>query len=1071
MRKIVSLLTMLMLLTAFAFAQNRTITGTVTDEKGDAVPGASVKIKNSRVGVATSSDGTFRIQAKTGDVLVVTGIGLEPTEVTVGSSNTANVSTKRLFTGETEVVVTGAYGTKSTLKQATTNTQVVTSEQLNVIRQTNINNALAGKVSGMQVRSQSSAKLGNAGTGGIRLRGESGFGGGVGVLYVVDGTILPNELDINMDEVEDVTVLQGPAAAALFGPQGAAGAIVMTLKKGKKNKRGVGVDVNLGAQFDKAYILPNYQNSYAGGNTADMIRYTYRPGDPVSWQALDGKYYADYSDDASWGPRMVGQEYIPWYSWYDGHRYSGTTASLVPQPDNARDFFNTGVILNNSVAVSGGSDKSNYRLSFGNIDVKGLIPTSTLKKNTFSFNGNMDITDKLTVYLNFNYVTQNLNGEFDDQYSNQTTGSFNQWMHRNLDMSILRELKDLRTPTGIAASWNHLNPTAYNPSNEKPFYAGNYWYNFYTWFDLVKQVSNTDRYYGYVSLDYKINKHLSVRGNYRKQSNLTWGESKYSSDLFASATQTTGNCAECFGYYGTGTSNSNVTNMELLTTYQNKFNNFTVKGILGTDIYRSIQKSNGANTNQGLSVPNLYTIQNSKNPFSVSNGRSDFRYSALFFNGEFGFKNYLNLSTTIRQDWFSSNPPGASFVVSKSAGLSFIFSEILKWTPLSFGKLRASWGEIPGRVGTYTYPGSLYSIGANQWNGNPLMSANNSLTDPGITGYTTTQKEIGIDLKFLKNRIGASFTYWNGDDKDFVTNLTINGASGFTGLVTNAGLITKRGYNVQLTGRPVWNKDFKVEVTANLGILDDNKVVEIAEGIERTTAIDGRWGTTGPYMLHQVGQQWGQMYGNGIKRINGQPILNSSGGYVNDPNTFFGGVLPKYTGGGQLQVQYKSFTLSANMNYQVGGKFFSLSEMWGSFSGLTARTATINDKGNPIRDAVADGGGVHVFGVDATGKAVDYYVEAQDHFHNLYNNRTFDPYIYDLTFVKLSEVSLGYQLPVAKWGINWLQNATLSLVARNPLLIYAKTDSFDPSEIANVSGESGNLPGTRGFGFNLKIGF
>lgn len=1070
MRKFASLFTMLMLFTALAFGQNRTITGTVTDESGAPVAGASVQIKNTRTGVATGNDGTFRIQAKTGDVLVITGVGLEPTEVTIGSGSSVTAQVKRLVVTDTEVVVTSAYGIKSTLKAASTNTQVVTAEQLNTIRQTNLNNALAGKVSGMQVRAQSTAKLGNAGTGSIRLRGESGFGGGQGVIYVVDGTILPNPLDINMDDIEDVTVLQGPAAAAIFGPQGAGGAIVMTLKKAKRNQKGLGVEVNMGVQFDRVYILPNYQNSYAGGNTADMIKYTWQPGHPELWKKLDGKYFHDYSDDASWGPRMVGQEYIPWYSWYDNHRYAGTTAALNPQPNNARDYYNTGIFLNNTVSVNSAGEKHSMRMSFGNVDVKGLIPTTTLKKNTFSFVGSLDIMKNLTASLNFNYVTQKLNGEFDDQYSNQTTGSFNQWFHRNLDMDILRELKDLRTPSGIWASWNHLNPAAYNPDNEKPFYAGNYWYNFFKWFDLVKQISNTDRYYGDLSLSYKINNNLKVTGVYRKVANFVWSEAKYYSDLQASATQTTGNCAECFGYYGTNTSNSNVTNMNLLIDYNQKFGDFNVKSTIGTDIYRSIQKSNGANTVQGLNVPNLFTIANSKNPATISNGRSDFRYSALFIQGGVGFRNFLNLDFTLRQDWASSNPPAKPFVVSKSAGISFIFSELLKWEPLSFGKIRASWGEIPGFVGTFDYPGSLYSISQNQWNGNLLMQTNNTLTDPNIKGYTTQQKEIGIDLKFLRNRVGASFTYWNGDDRDFVTNLTLTGATGYTGLRTNAGLITKRGYNIQASGRPVWSRDIKVELNANWGVLAENKVVEIAEGITQTAAIDGRWGTTGPYLLHQVGKDWGQIYGNGMKRINGQPVLNSSGFFVNDPNVSYGSALPKHTGGAQLSVQFKGIILNANADFQVGGKFFSLSDQWGSFSGLTARTATVNDKGNPIRDKVADGGGVHVFGVDNDGKPVDYYVEAQDYFHNLYNNRAFDPYVYDLTFVKLREVSLGYELPVRKWGINWMNTAVISVVARNPWLIYAKTADFDPSEIANLSGESGNMPGTRSLGVNLKIG-
>jgi TonB-linked SusC/RagA family outer membrane protein len=1061
---------MLMLFSVLAFGQGRTITGTVVDESGSPIPGATVQLKGTRAGSAADNNGAFRIVAKTGDVLVISGAGLEPTQYTVGADNTVKITVKRVVAASAEVVVSSGYGIKKSLRNVSSNAQVVTSEQLNTIRQTNLNNALAGKVSGIQVRSQSTAKLGS--TGSIRLRGETGFGGGGSIIYVVDGTILPNPNDINLDDIEDVTVLQGPAAAAIFGPQGAGGAIVMTLKKAKKGAKGIGVDVNLGAQFDKVYVLPNYQNSYAGGGVGDLMKYTWKAGDPESWKRLDGKYYHDYSDDASWGPRMVGQEYIPWYSWYDGHKYSGTTAKLLPQPNNARDYYNQGINLNNSVSFSKATDNTSIRMSFGNVDVKGLIPTTTLKKNTFSLVSSVDITNRLTASLNFNYVTQIVNGEFDDQYSNQTTGSFNQWFHRDLDMNIIRELKDLRTPSGIWASWNHNNPTSYDPSNTKDFYAGNYWYNFYKWFDLVKPLSQTDRYYGDISLNYKVNENLRIRATYRKQNNFVWGETKFSTDLLESGTQTTGNCPECKGYYGTSTSNSNRTNMELRASYTKKIKNFNVAADFGTDILRSLGKGNSANTVNGFNVPNLYTIGNSKDQPSVGNSRSDYRYSALFVTGNVTYKNYLTADFTVRQDWMSDLPPAKSFIVSKSAGLSFIFSDLLKWKPLSFGKFRATMGEIPTGIGAYTYPGFAYGVGSVQWNGNFLMSTPDQLVDPNIHGSVTRQKELGIDLRFFKNRVGASATYWNGDDKDFPTSIPINGASGYSSLYTNAGLITKRGYNFQLMGRPIWGKQLKWEINATWGVLAKNTVKEIAPGTVKTTAIDARWGTTGPYMVHAVGKEWGQLFGNGIKRdANGTPILSAAGFFQNDPNVYFGGVLPKHTGGVQTSVDYKGFILSANADWQIGGKFFSLSDMWGTFSGLTARTATVNDKGNPIRDWVADGGGVHVFGVDASGNKVDKYVEAQDYFHNLYNNKTFDPFVYDLTFVKLRELSLGYTLPVQKWGFKWAQKAVLSVVARNPILIYAKTADFDPSEIANISGESGNMPGTRGWGVNLKLGF
>jgi hypothetical protein len=195
--------------------------------------------------------------------------------------------------------------------------------------------------------------------------------------------------------------------------------------------------------------------------------------------------------------------------------------------------------------------------------------------------------------------------------------------------------------------------------------------------------------------------------------------------------------------------------------------------------------------------------------------------------------------------------------------------------------------------------------------------------------------------------------------------------------------------------------------------------------------------------------------------------------YVKSENVKFGSVLPQYTGGVQNTFTYKNFVLNVNIDFQYGGKFFSLSDMWGSFSGLTARTAVLNDKGNPIRDAVADGGGIHMVGVDANKNSVDMYVEAQDYFHTMVTNNVFDEFIYDLTFVKLRELSLGYRLPVQKWGFTnkWLQNATLSVVSRNPWLIYRSTKDFDPSEISSVFGENGQYPGTRSLGVNLKLGF
>jgi hypothetical protein len=252
-----------------------------------------------------------------------------------------------------------------------------------------------------------------------------------------------------------------------------------------------------------------------------------------------------------------------------------------------------------------------------------------------------------------------------------------------------------------------------------------------------------------------------------------------------------------------------------------------------------------------------------------------------------------------------------------------------------------------------------------------------------------------------------------------------------------------------------------------------NEIVKLAEGLNRVTYSSGSFaGSYAAYTVNEVGKPWGQLFGPGFKRVNGVPQLTASGMYVREAEVNFGSVLPDYTGGVQNTFSYKNFLLNVNIDYSKGGKFFSLSDFWGSFSGLTAKTATVNDKGNPIRDAVADGGGVHVFGVDADGKDVDYYVDAQTYYHQFQGSRISENSIYDLTFVKLREVSLGYKFNVEKLGLGKVfTNASFSLVSRNPWLIYAKTRDFDPSEISNTYGENGQFPGTRSLGVNLKLGF
>lgn len=1070
-------------------AQTRQVTGKVTaKEDGSPMIGVSVSIKGTGRGVVTNAEGRYVLMATPNTTLDFSFIGYENQSINIGARNVIDVVLQAADQELTEVVVTGAYGFKKSKKSETTNAQVVDQKALNVIRQTDLNNALAGKVSGIQVRSQSSAALGRSTE--IRLRGASGFGIGSGAIYVVNGTIVANADDINLDDIESVSVLQGAAAAAQFGSQGANGAIVISLKEGKKSD-GLGVALNLGLIVEDPYVLPNYQNSYAGGANGDLTQYNWKTGDPVEWKALDGKYYHDYSDDASWGPRMVGQEYIPWYAWYGGHSRSFQTAKLTPQPSNAKDFYRKGIIRNNSLVINNAGNNYRYKITYGNQWIDGLLENTSSQKNTFNINTGFDLSKKLTVSADINYVNRIYKGEIDDQYSNQSSGAFNQWFHRDLDMNIMKELRGLRTPDGIYASWNKANPDAYDPKNPRNFYAGNYWYNFYTWFDLVNKVKNGNRLFGNVSATYQVNKDLKIKATYRRQFDQLNSEDRYSSFLNESGLQTTGNSPEAKGYYGYGSVLYDRSNYELFAFYSKAVGDFKLDVSAGIDLFQQRVVVSLANTVNGLNVPNVYDISNSVDQASIFNARSFEKYRAAVGKGTFGYKDLIFADLTLRNDWYSTLPQNNNSVLSKSLGLSFVFSELTKGTLswLSNGKIRGSFGEIPKALnstqsyldtryesfGAYRYPGSAYSGLQYKWGTNPYMERSNLLVDPNIEGSVVTQSEIGLDLGFFNDRLNISGTYFEGAEKNFPYTMSINGATGFSNILTNIGLIEKSGLELQVSGRPLFFDQFSWRITGTATKMLKNDVVELSKkyGVTQTVSVQSVWGTTMPYLVHTEGKRWGQIYGNGIKRINGQPVLNSSGGYVNDPNVYFGSVIPDYTGGLQNQFTFlKDFTLNVNIDFQFGGKFVSLSNMWGSFSGLTAQTATVNDKGNPIRDAVGDGGGIHVKGVNEKGEPVDYYVDAQDYFHNIYYNKTFDPFVYDLTFVKMREVSLAYNLPVKQLGLGkYFKSANISLVARNPLLIYAKTKDFDPSEISSVVGETAQWPGTRGLGVNIRLGF
>ena len=485
--------------------------------------------------------------------------------------------------------------------------------------------------------------------------------------------------------------------------------------------------------------------------------------------------------------------------------------------------------------------------------------------------------------------------------------------------------------------------------------------------------------------------------------------------------------------------------------------------------FSSVLKSNSSNTTNGLNIKNLFAISNSVDQPKINNTRTNEKYRAIFLRGDIGYRDFLFGEFTLRNDWYSALPPSNNSVFSKSFGGTFVFSELLDLPFLDFGKIRASWGEIPTAIEPYSYPGLQYSVGLYKRYGNFMMNTPDQLVDEDIHGAVKTQKEVGMEFRFLKSRIGFSATWWDGTEKDIPLVMTIAGYNGFKTRLTNTGEIAKQGMDFSLDLRPVANSNMTYEINTTFSYLIKNDVKSIADGIDQIV-LESPILSGAPIMVHAVGKPWGQLFGNGMTMFEGKPLLNPDGSYVVDPQKYFGSVLPKFTGGIQNSFKIlKNIIVTANFDFQIGGKFCSVSENRGDFSGLSARTSGYNDKGNPIRDPVDEGGGVHVTGADATThEDVDYYVDAYDYFAGM---PVWDSYIYDLTYLKFRELSLGYKIPVNQFkGFGKkIKGISLSFVCINPWLIYSDSKGFDPSEVSNPSGEIAQYPGTRSFGINLKI--
>ena len=1079
-------------LVSFAMlAQEKTVTGTITDQDGLPLPGANVTVRGTSNGTQTDFDGNYAIVTNEGATLVFSFVGMTTQERTVGGESVIDVQLS-FAAEELEGVVVTALGIKREEKTLPYAAQEVKAKEFNITENVDVKGALAGKVAGVQINGQAGSKLGASGK--IRIRGAVSLTQDSDPLYVIDNIPTDNPNAIDMSNVESINVLKGPNATALYGQRADGGVIVITTKKGSQSDR-LGLEITSSVTYDKVGNMMNYQNLYGQGyGPNEFGTFDFAGGYnfavfgisggayPDFMQVFDGQRYFNgnvYADE-SWGPKFDGEPYIPWYAYYPDSPYFGQTDVWEAHPDNVRDFYNTGVTLKNIITLSGGGENYSARLSYTNLDQEGIIPYSGLDRDfiTTSFDWNMN--DNLSVGLTANYSTSKITGDFDDGYSNQTTGSFNSWFGRNIDVDKLRELEGLTTPEGYLTSWNNWGLDAFAAGQDigvEGFKKAAFWFNPFDWLKNYKYTQDRTTLLGDIHATYKF------LNDFEATVQISRNEQKYRRDYkvpyiieYSAAPSLYNEWVNSFGrFYSSDVED----NYNLFLRYNKDFGAIDVSALAGGTIrnnkyyYFQNDMSTSNSDSGGLILPDVYTYSNSRELLTATAYDRQKQVNSVFGNVSLGYLNMLYLDASVRRDWSSALPSDNNGYTYPSVGGSFIASELFDSQVVSFAKLRAGWAQVGDDVDAYRLS-PVYPLGSDLYNGKILQYDNSVLIDPNIVPALNSSFEVGVDLKFLQNRLGLSATYYDESRKDEILPVSISSSTGYSSYLTNAGESNRKGVELTLNADVFSNPEgFNWSLVANWAT-NESTIVSLPGDLQAINGPGGSddWGFVS--VVHQLGGEWGQLRGTGIKRdANGTPVVRADGTYDYVADQYFGSILPDFTGGFINTFSYKNLSLTAAIDFQKGGKFFSLSEMWGGYSGLTEETAVLNDNGVNIREPLANQGGVRVQGVDAGGTAVDTYVPALSYWAQFQPNRIAEPFIHNADYIKLRDISLTYTLPGTV--VNGLfDSASISVVGRNLWLISVADDNthrWDPSEMSQSYGENAQLPSTRSLGMNLRLTF
>lgn len=1051
--------------TGMALAQT-TVTGkVVSQEDGEPVIGASIKIEGTKMGTVTDVDGNFSLVAPNGNAkLVISYLGMKSQKVVAKSKMKIVLEGEDNTLNDVVVTALGVSRQKKALGYAVT--ELKGDEMLKSRGGlSNPVNALQGKVAGLTI-SSSAGSMG--GSSKVLLRGANSLSGSNQPLFVVDGVPIEGGdnnstetqrggggydygnliQDINPDDVENISVLKGASATALYGSRASNGVIMITTKRAKKSA-GLGVEFSSSVGFETVTKLPKLQSQYGGGY-GYAGDYAYGDdGDDMGTATINGKEYLipDYGQDESWGPKLDGRQVLSWYdllTWKNnGSVGDPTTSAWSPASSDYRDFFKTGVSYTNNIAVSQSYDNSSFRISYTNTSLTGYLPNSSQYKNALNVTGNIMSPDKkLNVFTSVNYFNNRTKGRQDTGYGdNNIMVKFTQWGQRQLNMNELKSL--YKNPDGSQASWNigGIDDTTIQ------FHNNPYWSRYMNY-----ENDSRNRVYGNVGFSYQIIPQLK----FQYKANLDfWVDKQYERNAVYS---------QELSKYKEISRQQYELNHEFLLMYNQIFGDYSISANVGANIMRNHYEYVYGLTQGGLAIPEYYNLANSLQAAKAYNYKRVKGINSLFRDITLGWKNMLYLEATLRGDKSSSLPSSNNTYVYPSVTGSWLFSELLKdkapW--LTYGKVRLGFAKVGNDTDPYQVL-STYTQYTNIDSSTPGYRLPNTLNNADLKPESTTSYELGLEMAFLDNRLGFDVTYYQTNTKDEILPLSVSGTTGYIYKMINSGEIENKGIEVAIHATPIKTHDFEWNTSFTIAS-NKNKVKSLADGVDYYKI------ASAPFMAEvgaKVGEEYGIIMGtNFVYDENGNKCVDPETGLymATDGNEVIGHIYPDFTGGWVNSFRYKGFDASIQFDFSKGGQFFSTTTLWGNYCGMMEETAA-----NGVRENGIISEGV-VYG---TNEPNTMKVSARDYYENYYNGPAAQS-VLKSDYIKLREINVGYTF---KLNPSWfVKSLRLSAYGCNLGVWGPDCKHFDPEMIVTSSGnvqgiEGGATPMVANYGFGVSLKF